>query len=132
MKAQSLIAAIALSVPAVSFAGHKDHHSHYYEPDCPRPTYYVPGPSVSFHFGGGPSVYTPSRYYAPTRTYVRRSSSSIEASVQRALRREGYYDGAVDGDIGPQSRASIRYYQAENRMEVTGRIDSRLLRSLGI
>lgn len=135
MKAKLLIAAIALVAPTASFADHRSnwgsrpycppsgHYSSYGH--YPSYGYYAPSPIVSFTFGSRPSVYTPTRYYV-------RSSSSLEASVQRALRREGYYDGAVDGDIGPRSRAAIRDYQAENGLAMTGRIDSRLLRSLGI
>ena len=52
--------------------------------------------------------------------------------MQRALQRRGYYRGYVDGDIGPGSRAAIRSYQARHGLYVTGRIDSALLRSLGI
>ena len=127
MKAQFLIAALALVAPAASFAKHKPHVTFYSpEPYCPPPVrYYHPGPVVSFNFGSRPSTYTHTRSYS-------RSSSSLEASVQRALRREGYYDGPVDGDIGPRSRGAIREFQADNGLYITGRIDSRLLRSLGI
>ena len=52
--------------------------------------------------------------------------------VQRALKRRGYYAGAIDGDIGPGSRSAIRAFQADRGLRVTGRIDSTLLRSLGI
>lgn len=59
-------------------------------------------------------------------------SSSLEANVQRALRRKGYYNGPVDGDIGYGSRAAIRAYQDDHGLRVTGRIDSALIRSLRI
>jgi peptidoglycan hydrolase-like protein with peptidoglycan-binding domain len=52
--------------------------------------------------------------------------------VQRVLRKRGYYLGPLDGDIGPRSRSAIRDYQAEHGLEVNGRIDDPLLRSLGI
>ena len=42
------------------------------------------------------------------------------------------YRGEIDGDIGPGTRAAIRRYQYERRLEVTGRIDRSLLRSLGL
>ena len=86
-------------------------------------SYYHTVPSVSF-------VYSSPRYYRSTPVY--RTSTSLEASVQRALKRTGYYQGAVDGDIGPASRSAIRSYQAENGLAITGRIDNALIRSLGI
>ena len=69
-------------------------------------------------------------YYEPApRTYAARS---LEADVQMALRRQGFYRGPVDGDIGPGTRAAIRDYQYAQRLPVTGRIDTYLLRSLGL
>jgi His-Xaa-Ser repeat protein HxsA len=88
--------------------------------------YYRSYPSVSF-------VYSSSspRYYSSSRAY-RSVADSLEVDVQRELKRRGYYRGPIDGDIGPGSRAAIRSYQAERGLAVTGRIDSSLLRSLGI
>jgi hypothetical protein len=43
-----------------------------------------------------------------------RSADYLSVDVQRALKRRGYYSGAIDGDIGPGSRAAIRRYQAQN------------------
>ena len=76
-------------------------------------------------YGSERPVYRASRYYEA-------EDSSYEADVQRALKRRGYYYGDVDGDIGPQSRAAIREYQADHRLAITGRVDGSLLRSLGI
>ncbi len=42
--------------------------------------------------------------------------------VQAALRQLGYYDGAVDGVIGPDTRAAIRRYQHELGVPMTGRL----------
>ncbi len=56
----------------------------------------------------------------------------IEADVQLALRRNGYYAGPIDGDLGPGTRAAIRDYQYDRRLPVSGRIDTYLLRSLGL
>ncbi len=73
----------------------------------------------------------PRSYYqtAPRNYYATRP---IEVDVQLALRREGYYRGPIDGDLGPGSRAAIRDYQYNHRLPVTGRIDNYLLRSLGL
>ena len=140
MKAQLLIAALALAAPAASFADHYRTYSRgYVRPYCspyvrsypygyyPSYGYYAPSPIVSFTYSSGrPQVYQATRYYEPAAT------SSLEASVQRVLRKRGYYSGPVDGDIGPRSRNAIREYQAEHGLYVNGIIDDRLLRSLGI
>lgn len=148
MNAKLILAAVALAAPSASYADHNrpycppsyghsyggyHSYSHGYRSNYrpygystyPSYGYYAPGPVVSFNFGSRPSTYTTTRYYAP-------SGSSLGSSVQRALRREGYYGGPVDGDLGPMSRAAIREYQAAHGLYVTGRVDSRLLRSLGL
>ena len=122
---------------------HSDHHGHYY------------GPRFGVNFGYGYPYYgygygypyygygSPYYYHRPTiglaYSGVYRGvpangyySDSLAVDVQRELRRRGYYRGAIDGDIGPASRSAIRAYQADRGLGVTGRIDSRLLRSLGI
>jgi peptidoglycan hydrolase-like protein with peptidoglycan-binding domain len=42
--------------------------------------------------------------------------------VQSALVRLGYYDHAVDGLFGAETRAAIRRYQHEIGVETTGRL----------
>lgn len=140
MKTLLVIAAVALATPAASFADHyrtysrgcyRPYYGGYYSPYSygyyPSYGYYGPAPVVSLNFSsGGPRVYQASRYYEPS------SVSSLEASVQRALRKRGYYAGPVDGDIGPNSRNAIREYQADRGLYVNGRIDDQLLRSLGL
>ncbi len=90
--------------------------------------YYYGSPGLSFTYSSSPRYY---RTYRSVPTY-RSTVSSLEVDVQRELRRHGYYRGPIDGDIGPGSRNAIRAYQADRGLSVTGRIDSRLLRSLGI
>ncbi len=149
------LAAFVFAAPAAGLA-HDEHHHHdsdhgravYVQPYC-APSYgygYRPfgyaRPSVSFGFYSAPD-YSYDSY--PTRTYYRgiprtsytyRSSTSysddLAVDVQRSLARRGYYRGAIDGDVGPGTRAAIRAYQYNRGLEVTGRIDGTLLRSLGI
>jgi hypothetical protein len=94
------------------------------------PYYYSGWPSLSFSYSSGPRYYSSYPAYRSYSSY--RNVSSLEAVVQQELRQQGYYRGAIDGDIGPASRAAIRSYQADNGLSVTGRIDSQLLRALGV
>ncbi len=52
--------------------------------------------------------------------------------VQRQLRREGYYRGAIDGLIGPMTRAALARFQYEAGLRVTRRIDGPTLAALGV
>ncbi len=79
-------------------------------------TYVEPAPRTSY-------------YERRTEVYPTRSLGS---DVQSALRRRGYYNGPIDGDLGPGSRAAIRDFQFARGLTPTGRVDSTLLRALGI
>jgi hypothetical protein len=68
------------------------------------------------------------RYYG----YERARSNSLEAAVQLALARNGYYNGPIDGDLGPRSRRAIANYQEDRGLRVTGYPNSSLLNSLGL
>jgi peptidoglycan hydrolase-like protein with peptidoglycan-binding domain len=86
---------------------------------------YYASPSV------GVSVSTsPGETYRGARVDDRGDDLSVD--VQRTLRRDGYYRGSIDGDIGSSTRAAIRQYQYDHHLEVTGRIDRSLLRSLDL
>lgn len=52
------------------------------------------------------------------RRYLR--NNSMEAAVQKSLTRTGYYNGPIDGIIGPMSRRAIANYQADRGFRVTG------------
>lgn len=62
-------------------------------------------------------------YYAP---------NGPEARAQIILSLMGYYDGEIDGEIGPATRRAIRRYQMMSGLAVTGSVDGPLLRSMGI
>ena len=58
--------------------------------------------------------------------------TDLAVSVQSELAQRGYYQGAIDGVIGSDSREAIRGFQAAQGLPVTGIIDSKLLNALGI
>jgi hypothetical protein len=81
------------------------------------------------YYGGYPyGTYNSYSYYTPTYSY----SGSMVAAVQRRLGRLGYYQGVVDGVIGPQTRSAIAAFESRNGMAVDGTISRPLLDSLGL
>ena len=75
------------------------------------------------------------QYQEPRARYYDQQNyrhSSMEAAVQQALARNGYYNGPIDGNIGPMSRRSIANYQSDRGMRVTGYPNASLLASLGL
>jgi membrane-bound lytic murein transglycosylase B len=52
------------------------------------------------------------------------------AELQQLLARAGLYNGAIDGKIGPQSRAAVRAYQNGRGMPADGYVGVRLLEKM--
>ena len=58
--------------------------------------------------------------------------NQVTADVQGQLQRDGYYDGPIDGVLGPMTREAIAAYQADNGLAVTSVIDEPTLATLGM
>ena len=56
----------------------------------------------------------------------------LVVEVQRRLARAGYYHGAIDGILGPETRRAIRAYERDHKMPTYGVIDRQLVRTLGV
>lgn len=52
--------------------------------------------------------------------------------VQLALKIEGYYNDAIDGKMGPNTRKAIKQYRKDHLLPSAESIDVRLLNALGI
>ena len=79
--------------------------------------------------------YAPSAYYAfdgPIYGYNGLAPDRVIVDVQSQLQRDGYYDGAVDGVLGPMTREAIAAFQADNGLAVTAAIDEPTLATLGL
>ena len=56
-----------------------------------------------------------------TTSTARKSAPEMtKRELQTALKNAGYYDGAIDGKIGPKTRKAITDFQAANRLKVDG------------
>jgi hypothetical protein len=79
--------------------------------------------------------YAPSAYYAydgPIYGYNGLAPDRVIVDVQSQLQRDGYYDGPVDGLLGPMTREAIAAFQADHGLAVTSVIDEPTLATLGI
>src|SRR5438067_5150804 len=79
--------------------------------------------------------------YAPSVTYVYDgpiygynglSPDQVTVNVQEQLARAGYYDGPMDGMLGPMTREAIAAFQADNGLAITSAIDEPTLATLGL
>jgi hypothetical protein len=79
--------------------------------------------------------YYPDSYYpydGPIYGYNDLSPDEVITNVQTQLYYEGYYDGPIDGILGPDTRAAIADYQADHGLAVTAAIDEPTVESLGL
>lgn len=79
--------------------------------------------------------YDPSAYYSydgPIYAYNDLPPDQVIANVQAALQAQGYYQGEVDGVLGPLTRAAIASYQRDQGLYITSAIDEPTLASLGM
>ena len=77
--------------------------------------------TVSYSYDG--PIYTGYDYVAPDQVII---------NVQFALQDLGYYAGATDGILGPQTRGALAAFQADNGLAVTSAVDQPTLQTLGV
>jgi hypothetical protein len=77
-------------------------------------------------------AYNTYAYDEPIYGYGDLDPAQVIANVQTELQRLGYYRYAVDGQMGPATRAAIAAYQRDNGLAITSAIDEPTLQSLGL
>src|SRR5690349_10069478 len=60
------------------------------------------------------------------------STDQTVQSVQQALKDQGFYYGNVTGENSAETTAAIRRYQIRNGLQVTGKMNPEMLRSLNV
>jgi hypothetical protein len=71
-------------------------------------------------------------YSEPIYGYNNLEPGQVIANVQIALRDQGYYPGAIDGLMGPQTRSALAAYQRDHGLIVTAAVDQPTLVTLGL
>jgi murein L,D-transpeptidase YcbB/YkuD len=67
------------------------------------------------------------------RTYNKKDTSNVSLTpkqIQRALKNAGYYQGRIDGKIGPRTQEAIRRFQKANGLKVDGIMGRRTMVAL--
>lgn len=119
-----------------SHGSHGSHGSHRSSaggaaPRAPASPLYTP-PTSRNTPSTPPSSVLPSSPSVPQGTQNLRGVTQTVIQVQQALRQLGYYNGALDGIIGPASRSALARFQSDYGMTVTGTITLEVLRGLSI
>jgi putative peptidoglycan binding protein len=71
-------------------------------------------------------------YDGPIYGYNGLTPDQVTVNVQEALAAAGYYDGPIDGILGPMTREAIAAYQADNGLAITSAIDEPTLATMGL
>ncbi|HEY1582742.1 MAG TPA: peptidoglycan-binding protein [Chthoniobacterales bacterium] len=71
-------------------------------------------------------------YDEPIYGYNNLDPGQVIENVQVALRDAGYYPGAIDGLVGPQTRAALAAFQQDHGLIVTEAVDEPTLVTLGL
>jgi hypothetical protein len=71
-------------------------------------------------------------YGEPIYGYNNLAPGQVIENVQLALRDQGYYPGAIDGLVGPQTRAALAAYQRDQGLVITQAVDEPTLVTLGL
>ena len=71
-------------------------------------------------------------YDGPIYGYGNVAPGDVTSEVQQALAQQGYYQGPIDGILGPMTRSAIERFQADHGLAVTAAIDQQTLASLGL
>lgn len=90
------------------------------------------GNTWGYGYYGPYSYYEPAYYedvYEPAE-YSQPDYDNGVRDVQSALARKGYYRGAIDGRMGPETRSAVRQYQRNHGLPATGDIDRGVIEAL--
>ena len=62
---------------------------------------------------------------------VASSATNRSKDIQRALKNAGFYAGAIDGKIGPRTKAAIEEFQKANGLNADGKVGPKTWKVLG-
>ena len=113
-----------------AFAGrgfHDGFHHHDFRRDHDRSFF---GTGIGFDAQSGYLDYPDYGYYGYNASDYDYSETIV--AVQKELAELGYYNGPIDGAVGPQMETAIRWFQSVEKLPVTGQIDDPTLQALRI
>ena len=57
---------------------------------------------------------------------------TLSIKLQQQLRKRGYYDGSIDGEVGPRTRKALKIFQKDNHIHDHGYFSPTTLNILGV
>lgn len=59
-------------------------------------------------------------------------SSKQVMNLQQKLKQQGFYNGQIDGNWGPETQTAVKDFQKKEDLPVTGQLDPQTMQKLGI
>lgn len=81
-------------------------------------------------WGYFPGAYYP--YDGPIYAYNGLTPNQVVVNVQVQLQRDSYYNGPIDGILGPRTRHALAAFQTDHGLRVTAAIDEATVSTLGL
>ena len=106
---------------------HDGFHHHDFRRDHDRSFF---GTGIGFDAPSGYLDYPDYGYYGYNTSDYDYSETIV--AVQKELAKLGYYNGPIDGTVGPQTETAIRWFQSVDKLPETGQIDDPTLQALRI
>jgi len=101
--------------------------------DFGDPFFYYPYSYYGYYpYGYYPYGYGYDSYDQPVYPGGAGYTDSVIGEVQLRLARGGYYHGVIDGVSGSETRRAIRAYEHAHALPQDGRVDRRLLATMGL
>ena len=124
-------------VEAAARHGHDHHDRNWWRNHCTRFVligggYYAWDAGYWYPAWGYDNSYSYYAYEGPIYAYDDLPPDQVVANVQAALQQDGYYDGDVDGDLGPLTRVALGRYQRDHGLLITSAVDEPTMASLGL
>jgi hypothetical protein len=60
------------------------------------------------------------------------AAEQTNIAVQQELAKRGFYQGPIDGSVGPETRKAISWFQSVEKLSATGQVDGPTLEALQI
>jgi peptidoglycan hydrolase-like protein with peptidoglycan-binding domain len=125
---RALSAAAVVALVTAGMAGAAAAQSSY-SPSTPGATApRTPGPTTGQAPGMNPSAGTATRESMSSATSVASPDQIKEA--QQQLKQKGFYQGQVDGRMGPETEAALRRFQQSSGLPATAQLDAKTMERL--
>ena len=76
------------------------------------------------------SSQAPGESAAMSNSVAGSASKPTSKQIQQALKNAGFYNGKVDGDIGPKTKKAVQAFQSQNGLKADGKVGAKTWKAL--